>query len=74
MEALKTIHDLKAMSGFRSHSFIYQQIKEGHLAQPIKVGRLSRWKESDVKVWLDFLASGGRGLTDTSNAIDARKI
>lgn len=64
MEALKTIQDLLQASGFSSRSFIYEQIAQGKLAPPIKIGRSSRWKQSDVEQWLSTLTSENpRGLS-----------
>ena len=47
-----TLKEIRALTG-TSHAFIYTEIKKGKLAPPEKWGRSSRWKESDVKAWLD---------------------
>lgn len=48
--------DMKFMtndSGFTSR-FFYNQIKDGKLPSPIKIGRSSRWKYRDYKNWQDM--------------------
>ena len=74
MDTLKTIQDIIEASGFKSRAFIYRQIKQGKLAPPLKIGRSSRWKESDIKAWLDTLENEAtRGFIDLSNATKAAK-
>ncbi|MGX3021503.1 helix-turn-helix transcriptional regulator [Ursidibacter sp. B-7004-1] len=51
-----TLKEIRALTG-TSHAFIYAEIKKGKLAPPEKWGRSSRWKESDVKAWLDTYSS-----------------
>lgn len=60
---LKTIQDLIKASGFK-RTFIYAQIKQGNLPKPIKIGRCSRWKATDVEQWLASLSGDEkRGLS-----------
>jgi prophage regulatory protein len=33
--------------------WIYKMIQQGDFIKPIKLGRSSRWRLSDIKVWLD---------------------
>ena len=37
---------------------IYRHIQQGKLSQPEKWGRSSRWKESEVRKWLDSFSEG----------------
>lgn len=34
------------------HSWIYDEIKAGRFPHPIKLGRASRWRRSDISKWL----------------------
>jgi len=36
-----------------SDKWFYKLISEGKFPKPIKLGRSSRWKESEVKSWLE---------------------
>ncbi|SUT87249.1 phage regulatory protein [Actinobacillus ureae] len=62
---LKTIKHIQAVSGF-SRAFIYKQVQAGKLSPPIKIGRASRWKSSDVEQWLNDLINNERGLSTLS--------
>ncbi|TWV82040.1 AlpA family transcriptional regulator [Moraxella sp. VT-16-12] len=35
--------------------FIYSNIKKGLFQKPIKVGKASRWKMSEIQKWIDEL-------------------
>ncbi|MCK3655006.1 hypothetical protein A4G19_04275 [Pasteurellaceae bacterium Macca] len=62
METLFSVKDVQAVGGF-GRSFIYANIKKGLLAKPIRIGRLSRWKKSDVEAWLNILIQQGQSDT-----------
>ena len=51
MEKLLTIKEVISMVGFKQ-STIYKFIKTKNFPKPVKIGRSSRWKLSDVKKWL----------------------
>jgi len=40
------------MTDFTS-AYFYKKIAEGHFPEPIKFGRKSRWRLSDVLEWID---------------------
>ena len=48
-----SLAEVKNLAGGVSHTFIYQQVKKGLLAPPEKLGRMSRWKYTDVMAWLN---------------------
>lgn len=52
VEKRYSCRELQELGGV-SHNFIYLEIKRGKLPQPEKWGRHSRWKEGDVKQWLN---------------------
>lgn len=41
--------------------WFYKLIKEGDFPKPIKLGRSSRWTESEVKTWLKRRIEASRG-------------
>ena len=51
MEKLLPLRQLESIIGFRK-SKIYQLIESGQFPSPIKIGRSSRWKQSDVQKWI----------------------
>jgi len=51
METLLPLRKLESVIGFRK-SKIYQLIESGQFPQPIKIGRSSRWRSSDVEDWI----------------------
>lgn len=44
--------------GVRSHSAIYRAIKNDGLPKPIRIGRLAKWRKSEVLEWLDNRPQG----------------
>ena len=54
MEKLLPLRQLESVVGFRK-SKIYQLIESGQFPQPIKIGRSSRWRSSDVQTWIQNL-------------------
>lgn len=44
-----------------SDKWFYQLISEGRFPKPIKLGRSSRWLESEVEAWLQQRISESRG-------------
>ncbi|UOO92669.1 helix-turn-helix transcriptional regulator [Vitreoscilla stercoraria] len=40
---------------------LYQLIKEGELSKPLKIGRRSLWRKSDVLAFIDAKASSLQG-------------
>ncbi|HFO5600026.1 TPA: helix-turn-helix transcriptional regulator [Escherichia coli] len=41
--------------------WFYKLIKDGLFPRPIKLGRNSRWKKSEVKLWLQQRITDSRG-------------
>ncbi|WP_285285685.1 helix-turn-helix transcriptional regulator [Klebsiella pneumoniae] len=41
--------------------WFYKLIKDGEFPKPIKLGRSSRWTESEVKTWLKQRIESSRG-------------
>lgn len=52
MVVLLTIADVCKAISF-SKAFIYSQIKTGNFPEPIKFGKCSRWKASEIYEWID---------------------
>lgn len=48
MEILDTIASAMSQTGLRSSAF-YEQIAEGLVTKPVKVGRASRWPRSEIQ-------------------------
>ncbi|SFL81742.1 transcriptional regulator, AlpA family [Nitrosomonas nitrosa] len=51
-EKLLTLEEVERRTGFRS-SFIYKQIRNKAFPPPVKIGISSRWRESEVSLWID---------------------
>jgi len=51
MEKLLKIGEVVEIVGFKT-STIYKFMKTRNFPKPVKIGRSSRWKLSDVKKWL----------------------
>ncbi len=41
--------------------WFYKLIKDGLFPKPIKLGRSSRWKKSEVELWLEERIAASRG-------------
>ena len=52
MDKLLSIKEVTNIIGFKT-STIYKFIKTKNFPRPIKIGRSSRWKLSDVNKWLE---------------------
>lgn len=44
--------------GLKSDSALYRAIKEDSLPKPIRVGRLAKWRKSEILEWLDSRPQG----------------
>jgi prophage regulatory protein len=53
---LLSIKEVTQIVGFKT-STIYKFIKTKNFPKPIKIGRSSRWKFSDVKKWIKLFDS-----------------
>jgi prophage regulatory protein len=53
-EKLLTKEEVCEMVGIKP-STLYLYIKEKHFPKPKKIGKLSRWKLSDVRRWIEEL-------------------
>ena len=60
MKKLIPIRDVKIITGFGS-SWIYKKIQDDEFPSPVKIGRSSRWIESEVTSWSESLISKSRG-------------
>ena len=52
MERLLTIKEVVSIVGFKT-STIYKFIKTKGFPKPVKIGKSSRWRLSDVNKWLE---------------------
>lgn len=59
-ERLATVRDVAA-SLLLSVSQVYRMIQLGRFPKPIKFGIKSRWKESDIKAYIDQQETASRG-------------
>ena len=50
-ERLLPFTEVKIRTGFGS-SFLYQLMKENKFPKPVKIGAASRWRESQVQLWI----------------------
>ncbi len=48
---LLKMKEVEDMIGFKK-DFIFRRLKTGEFPQPIKFGRLNRWRLSDIENWL----------------------
>ncbi len=55
-----------------SDKWIYRLIKEGIFPKPIKLGRSSRWLQSEVEAWLQARIDASRG--ENSAPATARRL
>jgi len=55
-EKFITLQDVVQIVGFKK-STIYKMIKKGVFPPPIKIGRSSRWKLSNIKKWMEQFSS-----------------
>lgn len=55
-DQLLTIKEVSAILK-RSRPSIYRDIRKGIFPEPVKIGACSRWRVSDVNVFLDGLAA-----------------
>ncbi len=51
-ERLLTLREVVDLVSFK-RSTIYKFIREGTFPRPLKIGRSSRWKLSDIKKWME---------------------
>lgn len=49
---LLTVKELAALTSL-SKSWIYQKVAEGCFPQPIRIGRNTRWKSTDIQNWIN---------------------
>jgi len=54
MEQLLTIKEVVQIIGFKK-STIYKFIRENKFPQPLKFGKSSRWKKSEIELWIKNL-------------------
>lgn len=53
---LLKLNDVKQMLKVGT-TFVYELIKQGKLPQPLKQGRASFWRASDIKKYIDSLSN-----------------
>lgn len=51
-DKLMNLHQVKLFSGLGATT-IYRYMQEGHFPKPIKLGRTTRWVESELIAWLE---------------------
>lgn len=51
-DRLLTLHDVKKFTGLGATT-IYHYMNEDRFPKPIKLGRSSRWVESELMAWLE---------------------
>ena len=56
-ERLLARRDVEEKTALR-HSKIYDLINAGAFPRPVKIGGASRWRESEIDVWIAGLAPG----------------
>jgi len=52
---------IKTFTGLTDKWF-YKLISEGKFPKPIKFGRSSRWKESEIRTWLELKIEQSRAI------------
>ncbi|MDC0694539.1 AlpA family phage regulatory protein [Klebsiella pasteurii] len=57
----KAIKSVWKYRGQSTDKWFYKLIKDGEFPKPIKLGRSSRWTESEVKTWLKQRIEASRG-------------
>lgn len=55
-EKLLTLKEVVDLVSFK-RSTIYKFISQGSFPKPLKIGRSSRWKLSDIKEWMEKFSS-----------------
>jgi prophage regulatory protein len=55
-EKFITLHDVVQIVGFKK-STIYKMIRKGFFPSPVKIGRSSRWKMSEIRQWMENVSS-----------------
>ena len=55
MEKLITLGHLETLVGFKK-SKLYELIHEGDFPKPLKIGRSSRWRSSEIEAWIEKIA------------------
>jgi len=51
-EQLLNIDNVCLLVGF-AHNWIYEQIKKNNFPKPIKFNSASRWKKSEIMIWME---------------------
>jgi len=54
MEQLLTLKEVTQIVGFKK-STIYKFVKEKKFPRPLKLGKSSRWKKSEIELWIKNL-------------------
>ncbi len=55
MEKLIGLNQLEATVGFKK-SKLYELIHEGTFPKPLKIGRSSRWRSTEIEAWIEKIA------------------
>ena len=56
MEKLLRLEEVQEMIGFKK-SMIYKMMETKNFPKPLKVGKASRWRESEVQSWISSLVN-----------------
>lgn len=56
---LLRLPEVKALTGLKSNTTVYDMIRRGEFPKPIKVGRMSYWPAEAVHRWIDTVVGAG---------------
>lgn len=63
-ERLLRRSDVADLTSIKANSTLYDMIRRGEFPAPVKLGRSSAWRESEVRQWIaDRPATPARGAT-----------
>lgn len=56
---LLRLPEVKALTGLKSNTTVYDMIRRGEFPKPVKVGRMSYWPAEAVHRWIDTVVGAG---------------
>ena len=62
-DKLLRLRNVEEITGLQ-HSALYKLIAAGRFPLPIKIGRASRWKASEIQRWINGLSAARSGAGD----------
>ena len=57
LEQLLTLSQVREILGIKSRQTIYTKVKAGQIPPPVRIGKTPRWRESDIRAFIDGLAA-----------------